>query len=178
MTPEPLDEQYFRWLYGQVSDVRLRNPSRTYWSLLKLLHTKEFVWIIPNDDNRLEDGRQLRYEFLDAEGIEEVDPHWLDLGCSMLEMLIALSLHLEFEDDSRSAQQWFWQMLQNLDIHKCTDRHQWSEEDVDEILDNVIWRTYKPNGRGGLFPLKHAHDDQRDVELWYQFNAYLLENGG
>jgi len=178
MTPEPLEEQYFRWLYGQVSDVRVRNPSRTYWSLLKLLHTKEFVWIIPNDDNRLEDGCQLRYEYLADHGITEVDPNWLNLGCSMLEMLIALSRHLAFEDDRFSSASWFWHMLENVGIGKLSDRHSWSEEDVDEILDNVIWRTYRRNGRGGLFPLKHAHEDQRDVELWYQFNAYLLENGG
>ncbi len=47
---EPLDERYFRWLCSQVVNVKLKNPSRTYWSLLKQLHTKEFVWIIPNDE--------------------------------------------------------------------------------------------------------------------------------
>jgi hypothetical protein len=89
---EPLDELYFRWLYAQVSNVRLKNPSRTHWSLLKLLHTKEFVWIVPNDDNRLEDGRLLRVEFVELNDIHDVEPSWMDLGCSMLEMLIALSM--------------------------------------------------------------------------------------
>lgn len=178
MTPLPLEEGYFRWLYGQVSDVRLRNPSRTYWSLLKLLHTKEFVWIVPNDDNRLEDGCQLRHEFLMDHEVWDMDPNWLSLGCSMLEMLIALSRHLAFEDDGKTAREWFWHMLENIGIAKLTDRHNWSEQDVEDILDNVIWRTYRPNGRGGLFPLKHANGDQREVELWYQLNAYLLENGG
>jgi hypothetical protein len=56
---EPLEEAYFRWLCNQVVNVKLKNPSRTYWSLLKQLHSREFVWIIPNDDNRLEDGRYL-----------------------------------------------------------------------------------------------------------------------
>jgi len=47
---QPLDELYFTWLYSQVGSVRTRNPARTYWSLLRYLYTKEFVWIIPNDD--------------------------------------------------------------------------------------------------------------------------------
>lgn len=174
---EPLDELYFRWLYGQVSNVRLKNPSRTHWSLLKLLHTKEFVWIIPNDDNRLEDGRLLRLEFVELNDIHDVEASWMELGCSMLEMLIALSKRCSFEDDM-PAEQWFWHLLENLGIHGFTDRGGWSEQDVDDILDDVIWRTYEPDGRGGLFPLMDAQEDQRDVELWYQMSEYLLENGG
>jgi hypothetical protein len=174
---EPLDELYFRWLYAQVSNVRLKNPSRTHWSLLKLLHTKEFVWIVPNDDNRLEDGRLLRVEFVELNDIHDVEPSCMDLGCSMLEMLIALSRRLSFEDDL-PVDEWFWHLLENLGLHGCTDRGGWSEQDVDEILDDVIWRTYEPNGRGGLFPMMDAHEDQREVELWYQMSEYLLENGG
>lgn len=174
---EPIDELYFRWLYSQVSNVKLRNPSRTYWSLLKLLHMKEFVWFVPNDDNRLEDGRLLRTEFVETNHIQDVDPNWKDLGCSMLEMLIGLSRRLWFEDDL-PADEWFWHMLENLGLNGFTDRGGWDEQDVDEILNVVIWRTYEPDGRGGLFPLMDAHEDQREVELWYQMSEYLLENGG
>lgn len=60
----PLDEQYLKWLYRQVASSKYRNPARTYWSLLRQLYTTEFVWTVPNDDNRVEDGRDLRYEFL------------------------------------------------------------------------------------------------------------------
>lgn len=174
---EPIDELYFRWLYSQVSNVKLRNPSRTYWSLLKLLHTKEFVWIVPNDDNRLEDGRLLRVEFVETNDIQDVDPNWKDLGCSMLEMLIGLSRRLWFEDDL-PADEWFWHLLENLGLNGFTDRGGWDEQDVDEVLNVVIWRLYEPDGRGGLFPLMDPHEDQREVELWYQMSEYLLENGG
>jgi hypothetical protein len=44
---------------------------------------------------------------------------------------------------------------------------------VDEILERVIGRTYRPDGRGGFFPLRYAEKDQREVELWYQLNAYV-----
>ena len=176
---EPLEERYFRWLYSQVANVKLKNPSRTYWSLLKLLHMKEFVWIIPNDDNRLEDGRYLRYEFVNTFELEDVDPDWMNLGCSMLEMLVGLARRLYFEDDS-PVDEWFWRILDNLGLREFTDDSNITEhvEDVENIIDNVIWRTYRPNGRGGLFPLKHAPEDQREVELWYQMSEYLLENGG
>jgi hypothetical protein len=175
---EPLDELYFRWLCSQVTNVKLKNPARTYWSLLRQLHSKEFVWIIPNDDNRLEDGRDLRHEFVENEGLEnEVDPDWLNIGCSMLELLIGVARMLNFEDDE-PVEDWFWIMLENLGLRHCTDKSNYDEQDVDEILDDVIWRTYDPDGRGGLFPLRHAPEDQREVELWYQASAYLLENGG
>jgi len=60
---EPLDDLYLTWLYSQIGSIKLKQPSRTYWSLFRQLYTKEFVWIIPNDDNRIEDGRDLRFKF-------------------------------------------------------------------------------------------------------------------
>jgi hypothetical protein len=50
------------------------------------------------------------------------------------------------------------------------------DSEVMKILDRIIERTYQRNGVGGLFPLKRDKKDQRKVELWYQMNAYLIEN--
>lgn len=179
---QPLDERYFEWLYRQVASVRQKNPARTYWSLAKQLFTKEFVWLVPNDDNRVEDGRDLRYEFLnEVHGLEKhhVDPEWVGIGCSMFEMMIGLSRRLAFEDEGEPAG-WFWLLCENLDIRKFNDKKYGEDEVyhaglVDETLDAVIWRTYEFDGRGGLFPLEEAAEDQRDVEIWYQLSAYLLE---
>src|ERR1700754_1133661 len=175
---EPVDELYFRWLCSQVCNVKLKNPSRTYWSLLKLLHTKEFVWFVPNDDNRLEDGRYLREEFVYENSLDDIGLDWITLGCSMLEMLVGLARRLCFEDDGFSINQWFWRLMENIGLHGLTDRGGWDEQDVDEILDYVIWRTYEYDGSGGLFPLMDPPTDQREVEIWYQMSEYLLENGG
>lgn len=172
MTGEPLDELYFRWLYTQVGSAK----RKTHWHLLKQLHSKEFVWIVPNDDNRLEDGRDLRNEYVDETNLE-VDEIWLEMGCSMLEMLVGLARRFSFETGV-SIKKCFWIMLENLGLADFTDSSNYDEQDVDDILDNVIWRTYEPDGRGGLFPLYNAEEDQRDVEIWYQLSAYLLENGG
>jgi hypothetical protein len=173
---QPLDELYLNWLYSQIGSVKLRNPSRTYWSLAKQLYTKEFVWIVPNDDNRLEDGRDLRPEFIDDCEISTIDPEWMSLGCSMLEMLVALSRRLSFQD-GRNPRGWFWRLIENLDLVHCTDAKYDQEihDRVDAILEEIIWRTYHSDGRGGLFPLEHPKRDQRDVEIWYQLSAYLIE---
>lgn len=173
---KPLDELYLTWLYSQIGSVKLKNPARTYWSLAKQLFTKEFVWIVPNDDNRLEDGRDLRPEFIEASALESVDSEWMSLGCSMLEMLVSLSRRLSFEVDIE-PRGWFWRLMENLDFEQYTDKNynKRHEKIIDERLDVVIWRTYKPNGDGGLFPLERPTKDQREIEIWYQLSAYLLE---
>lgn len=173
MSRPPLDELYFEWLYSQVGSVIEKNPSRTYWKVLKQLYTKEFVWIVPNDDNRAEDGRYLRYEFLDYENLPS-DYDWLRLGCSMFEMLIGLSRRLSFQDDG-SPRGWFWHLMENLGLENCNDNSLIHEDKISKILDEVIWRTYRRNGAGGLFPLRRAHEDQTQVELWDQMHSYLRE---
>lgn len=164
------------WLYSQVASVKLRNKSRTHWSLIKQLYTKEFVWIIPNDDNRVEDGRDLRHEFLETCGIDDPDSDWVGIGCSMLEMLIALSRWLSFEAEGE-PRVWFWHLIETLDLEQYNDRayDEVAEKQIDEVLDTVIFRNYAPDGSGGLFPLRRPNQDQREVEIWYQLNAYLLE---
>jgi hypothetical protein len=172
----PLDELYLQWLYGQVDEIKERSKSRTHWNIFRLLFKTEFFWLIPNDDNRVEDGRDLRYEFLHDLGLDTVDRTWMELGCSFLEMLIALSRRLAFEAEG-TVDQWFWHLLATLDLHFYTDNLQIPEADVEDILNTVIFRTYRKDGVGGLFPLKHPHGvDQTKVEIWHQLNAYLLEN--
>lgn len=177
MSVPPLDELYFTWLYGQVGSITDRNPSRSYWKVLLQLHKKPFIWFIPNDDNRAEDGRSLRQEFLDYERISEVDRQWLKCSCSMLELLVSLSRRLSFEDDGE-PRAWFWHLMENLGLDKYNDNTLVPEREIDKILDEVIWRTYRRNGNGGLFPLRRPYEDQREVEIWYQMNDYLLERQG
>lgn len=170
----PLDELYLSWLYKRVADSEVANSSQTFWHLLQRLYKKEYVWLIPNDDNRVEDGRFLREEFIEDLGLYDVDSEWMNLGCSMLEMMIALSRRLSFQGGGE-PRDWFWRLIDNLGLY-ITDNQRFSRSKVEEVLDRQIWRTYKSNGAGGLFPLKHPLRDQRDVEIWTQLNEYLLEN--
>lgn len=180
MTAEPLDEAYFQWLYAQVAPVRLKNPARTYWSLLRQLHDKEFVYFVPNDDNRAEDGKQLRHEFVE-ESTGVADEGWFHYGCSVLEMLIALARRLYFLAD-RDVSYWFWHLINNLQLTQfndayCDNANYDTQDLIDAVLDRLINRTYDEYGNGGLFPLRETDTDQRKVEIWYQMNYYLLERG-
>lgn len=177
MASGTIDDRYFEWLYSQIGAVRNRNPARTYWNLCKQLYSKEFVWLIANDDNRLEDGLELRDHYLNEQVPDEVDPEWVELGCSMLEMLIALSRRAAFESE-KSPAEWFGIFMDNLDLTQYNDAGYDADarEEIDTILDCVIYRSYSYNGKGGLFPLREPQRDQREVELWYQMAAYLLEH--
>jgi hypothetical protein len=174
MTAGTLDDQYLTWLYSQVGEVRTRKSSKTFWNLFRQLFSIEFVWIIPNDDNRAEDGRELRREWATGTNTE-VDPNWLSLGCSFLELLIGLSRRLAFEVDG-DACDWFWHLINNLGLLGYHDRSNFKAEEVEDITSTVIWRTYDCNGNGGLFPLQHTLNDQRRVEIWYQLSEYLLQD--
>lgn len=177
-----LDDAYFEWLYGQIGPLKNRNPERNFWHLCRKLHSTEFTWFIPNDDNRVEDGKELRLLFMDSTRRRLDDPHnlWRDLGCSMFEMLVALAKIAAF-DSGRSQVEWFWRMMHNLGLDSYSDAvysrsvRDGIDEGVEEILDRLNERTYSRNGDGGLFPLRRPHEDQREVELWYQLSAYLQE---
>ncbi len=171
----PLDEAYFVWLYSQVGSVKNRNRAKTYWKLLRLFYIKEFTWSdIEKDENRAQNGKNLRREFMRDTGVRMDEEGWLEMGCSMLELLISLSYTLTFEGDGEPSE-WFWGMIENLGLIGCTDASPPDESIVNHILDKVINRDYAPNGAGGLFPLRKTKQDQRKVELWYQAQAYLLE---
>jgi hypothetical protein len=175
----PLDEEYFVWLYSQIGSVKSRNPTRKHWGLAKQLYTKEFIWLVPNDDNRAEDGRALRWEFMHENDVEEPDPEWMSLGCSMFEMLLGLSRRLSFDGEGE-PRGWFWEILENMGIGmaRCSDRLYDEEiaKTIDDALDRVIWRIYSPSGLGGMFPLPGTKKDQRYVEIWYQMSEYLVSD--
>lgn len=177
MDPQ-LDELYLIWLYSRVANTRTIPPNRTYWNLLKKLFTTEFVWFIPNDDARVEDGRELRFQFLNDAEIPEVDPDWIDQGCSYLEMLIALARRVAFQTDDRDAR-WFWKLIENMGLSECNDAYKQDISAlVEEVTDQITFRTYDTDGVGGLFPLKHPEEDQTKVEIWYQMCAYVIELEG
>jgi hypothetical protein len=178
---EPLDELYFVWLYSQVADPEEQDPSLTYWKLLKQLFCKEFVWLadIPKDYNRCEDGKELRLEFFRDAGINryEVDPNWTNMGCSFLEVMVGLARRLTSADvNEGEPHAWFWVMMQNIGLHRYSDSRRHMRVHINSIMDDVIFRRYRPTGLGGFFPLRFPETDQTREELWHQLCSYVLEN--
>jgi hypothetical protein len=170
---EPIEEVYFNWLYTKVASVEVPTPSLTYWTLLRDLHATEFVWLVSGDDNRAEDGLDIRREFVTQAYLDQ-DPAWMSIGCSVLEMLIGFARRAEFQTGI-SVRDWFWIFLQNLKLEDLNDAVPDITEYVTDILDQFLWRTYDPNGEGGMFPLDNPQHDQRKVEIWYQFCEWIAE---
>jgi hypothetical protein len=164
---------YFHWLEQQVRDEG--RPTHTYSEVMEMMFSKEFVWTVPNDDNRVQDGLDLRLDFLDeSEAPDSLRPEHLG-PCSVLEVLIGLSRRLAFMAGG-NPEGWAWQLVVNLELHRMADPlSRTKQHQVNEKLDAVIWRTYRPDGTGGFFPLAWPDDDQTQIELWYQMNAYVME---
>lgn len=175
---EPLENLYFNWLCAKVLRVANPTPSLTYDTLLRTLHNTEFVWLLTGDDNRAEDGKELRREFVFAAHIPESDEllGWMTLiPCSVLEMLIAFTRRCSDNSDP-SPDQWFWVIIENLGLKEANDASQVDPSEIQDTLERFLWRQYPPDGDGGMFPLKQPHRDQTDVEIWYQFCDYLVDN--
>lgn len=170
---EPLENLYFNWLCAKVLRVENPTPSLTYWDLLRVLYGTEFVWLLSGDDNRVEDGLDLRREFLITGDIPD-DLLWRGLPCSVLEVLVAFARRTEFQTEI-PAYTWFWEFIENLGLGDCNDAACCRESDIVEVLTQFVWRTYKLNGQGGIFPIEHPKHDQTKVELWYQFFEYLSD---
>ena len=174
MYDEPIEEMYFKWLYHKVASVDNPSPYLTYWTLFRDLHSTEYIWLMSGDDNRAEDGLELRREFLREAHLDQ-DPSWLSVGCSVFEMLIAFSRRAAFATTGCSARDWFWIFLDNLKLSSLNDSQENITEKSYPILDCLIWRMYNEFGYGGMFPLKNPTRNQRSVEIWYQFCDFLID---
>lgn len=176
MDMRQLDEQYFEWLYRQVADPGVEAPSLTNRNLLYLFFRTEFIWVpgVQKDERRIQEGKALRYEFLRSEAPEGVPPEWMNYGCSVLELMQGLSRHLALLAGGEPPF-WFWILTENIGLRRYTDDVEIDAGDVEETLDNIVFRRYHYDGHGGFFPLEYPEKDQRIVELWYQMNAYVLE---
>lgn len=156
-------QEYLIWLSHRVA-VPEELDCRT---LLEIMYVKEFVWVIGNDDNRIADARELKKLYLS----NKFGSRKLAEPVNVLEVLIALSERMSFLIDIEPPV-CAWMLIENLNLHT----HRNNIHKINDILDALIWRTYKPNGDGGFFPLRHPKKDQRLVEIWYQMNEWIEEN--
>ncbi len=174
-----INEEYFNWLYDLVCDRRY-SRSHSYRKLLTRLHNTRFTYLIPRDQNRADDGKNLRYRYAIHNGYEDMVDYVLDDlsgPCSVLEMMVALSIRCEeniMDDPSVGDRtgQWFWNMIVNLGLGSMLDNN-YDEDLVDDILERFLKRKYEPDGRGGLFTIRGCTRDLRRVEIWYQLCWYL-----
>lgn len=155
-------------------------PDQPYFQLASILYQTNFYTVNDLDLNRAEYGLELREEYFSTR--REKRP---TTPCNVLEMLIALSDQMsdnlyDEENDIYDTSYCFWEMISNLELDEYTDDMfsyaNFVEDDVRITLEEFLSRRYDYSGKGGLFPLQYPKKDQRKVEIWYQMNAYLLEN--
>lgn len=171
-----LREEYFEWLCDKVIND---NSNVKYSKLMSCLFDSVFTPIMSMDDNRADDGKQLRYRF----GKENDIPSSIiltgldDEECSILEMIIALSIRCEEtimtdEEYGDRTGEWFWNMIVSLGLGTMNDLR-FDEKYVNVVLDRFVNRQYKRNGEGGLFTIDGIKKDMRKFEIWYQMCWYL-----
>jgi len=182
---DKLIDEYYKWLIYMI----MRSKNHEYDLLCKDLYGTKFRWLIDNDVNRAFEGVALRENFCTFMGVdirdftfrgEAIDS---ELGANVLEVLIGIALRCEWVvmDDVNNLDicYWFRKLLCNLELDLFTDNGYYDhggKEKVGLILDRFMNRTYSKNGKGGLFPLKGCCKNQRNIEIWYQMNTYLVEN--
>lgn len=173
MGREPIENEYFNWLCAKVLD----GVQRSYYTLLGILHSTEFIWVLPvsGDEHRIEDALELRGEFLRARFVKN-DPVWRNQPVSVLEVLIALAQRAQFQTDIPVAE-WFWIFMENLQLDQYRQVSDNDVRDIDAKIYTFIWRTYDEFGNGGLFPMTQTQRDQREVELLYQLFEYIHDRG-
>jgi hypothetical protein len=167
------EEQYFKEL-AQLVGVFCEG--KQYTRLLYILWNKDFYVLLREDENRVIDGYELRRTF----GFEDISG-----PSNCLEVLIAVANRCVFELDASRYQstvgKMFWELVNNLGLLAYSDdllNAKYSGrlcQKIDGVLDKWVRRAYLFNGTGGIFPLKSSRIDQRNVELWYQMQAYLIE---
>lgn len=177
------DKGYLCWLMNQAQLVA--EGMDGYLLLCEILHRTSFLSYISMDENRGEEGMELREEWADTDGgdadeLTDVTPY----SATMLEILVILGRRMAFEmaDSQWEADtgKWVMELLENAGLDIFTNLR--LEDDpngealVQRKLYDIIHRRYDRNGRGSFFPLHQAEYNQRDSELLIQMNNYLEEN--
>lgn len=169
-------DEYFEWLCDKI----INESGVKYSKLMSYLFDTIFTPMMEMDENRAEDGKNLRRRF----EIENHVPRDLVLNlfrsetsCSMLEMMVALAIRCEetiMTDDEFGDRTgtWFWNMIVSLGLGTMNDSR-FDERYINIVLDRFMNRQYKRNGEGGLFTIDGIKRDMRNVEIWYQMCWYL-----
>jgi hypothetical protein len=163
--------QYFKWLVLQIGDESIDDIE----PVCTLMHQKEFIWFVANDDNRIQDALDLRIEYLYESNLPVPSDALQMVHASALEVLVALSRRMEFFVNGRACD-WAWVLMEHLGLDRYRGRiTNKRREHVDEILDALVWRRYNADGSGGFFPLAWPNEDQTKVEIWYQLQNWIGE---
>ena len=173
---------YFAWLCETVC-VDGRYTDESYWILAKRLWDTDFYWILDRDEDRAKSVSVLRYRYQCIGGTDIYEG-----PATVFEVLAMLAENIndildELDGENRTTM-YFWEMIDNLGLSEFSDQffderpenRLIFEDEIDGRLENWMGRNIGYDGLDGLFPLKNPKEDQANVEIWYQMNAYIIEN--
>lgn len=168
-------DEYFEWLSNIVCRGRYSNRT-SFRKLLMRLHDIKFRYALLQDENRADDGVNMRYHFAyEHPDIYDAESY-LTGPSSVLEVMIALAIRMESIMDDPSigdrTAQWFWCMVVNLGLGSMSD-DRFDKRRVDISIERFLDREYEPDGQGGLFTIRNCEYDARNAELWHQALWYL-----
>ena len=185
---DKLKTEYLCWLMNRAQ-LDAEGPGG-YRTLCERLQETEFVPQLEMDGNRNEDCLELRVDYAtyctDIQDADECDVTWMLEQCfgehgTMMELILVLAEKMQYEtlesEFEAGTGKWFRELLSNCGLHRCTNEEmEENPEDVEEILERIIYRQIGWDGEGGLFPLMYPIRNQRYAELIAQMNDYLEEN--
>lgn len=164
-------DDYFEWIYQTLI-------GKGYRHLLEYLFNEEFFYVVDLDDNRLEDGKELKYRYAEYADIPDrvVRNKIGNEYCSVLEMMAALSIRMEESimydpDFGDRTSIWFWEMIKSLGLYGMTDKD-YDQFYAQSAIARFLNRDYDRDGNGGLFTVKNTRTDMRDIDIWYQMCLY------
>ena len=176
---------YLQWLMNQCQ-LTSEGPEG-YSRLCRIMQSVCFLSLIEFDENRSEEGKDLRYEWAEDTGgdISSLNESLSPYTCTMLELILILARRMDYEmmDSQYEAGvgKWVMELLGNAGLATfrndyCEAEQEYSENRIRCVLNDIICRRYMRDGEGGFFPLQRSPKDQRTTELLTQMNYYLAEN--
>ena len=132
---------------------------------MKHLYNTRFVYD-DMDYNRAEDALEVKLDGLN-------EPNFLEFLVSLVIRFVDDKIYNI--DEYNQKLHVFLELLVNLNLLQYTD-DVYIKEEIDEKLDKFMYRKYKYDGSGGLFPLKNPIENQRKTDIWTQMNSYINEN--
>lgn len=162
--------------------VRIIDPENEHGNYSKLLdrlfHARYFHKYGSNDKNRAVDGEDLRKKY---DGYLPID-FKEGFPCTVLETMVALAVRIEVdimgEPGDDHPERWFWAMVNNSGLRVLTN-DQFDDDLFETTIFDILAHGFDEQGNGSFFPLKAKPGrDARQMELWQQANAWLIENYG
>lgn len=170
---------YHNWIISLV-DSEDHYLAREYSQLMGFLDDYSFKWVLKLDEDRAKDGIQLRkeYDFEYSRGDISIYDELFDVPCSVLEMLVALSLRCYdeflsgFDVKKVTPHKVFLHILTSLDLFSETN-NRFSYEKCVKNVKSFIEKLHV-NGRYlTVFKIDPKVANPHKMELWWQMQRYI-----